>query len=195
VVPLESSAAPTVLYSSSAGFRSAPLDTATNIEIEEVFRLRKLLSGGLVVIGVAAIPVPMSPSTAPAPLRHEYRNDPRLTPLRQFFLRAECPAAEYAVDFLMVADEFALDWRLLPSLSFVESTGGKASPYNNLFGWDSGRAHFATPSVAIRWVGSQLATSTLYRSKSLDEILATYNPYQDYPQKVKSVMRRISTVQ
>jgi hypothetical protein len=157
--------------------------------------LRKLLSGGLVALGVASIPVSLSPQTAPSSLRQEYRSDPRLAPLRQFFTKAECPAAEYAVDFLIVADEFALDWRLLPSLSFIESTGGKASPYNNLFGWDSGRAHFPSPSAAIRSVGSYLATSALYRSKSLDEILATYNPDRDYPQRVKSVMRRIATVQ
>jgi hypothetical protein len=141
------------------------------------------------------MPVPLSPRTVTTPLKHEYRSDPRLGSLRQFFTRAECPAAEYAIDFLMVADEYALDWRLLPSLSFVESTGGKASPYNNLFGWDSGRAHFSSPGAAIRSVGSFLATSVLYRSKSLDEILATYNPNRDYSQKVKSVMRRIASVQ
>jgi len=157
--------------------------------------LRKLLSGGLVLFGVVSAPMPMSPRTVPTPLNQEYRADPRLVPLRQFFTRTECPAAEYAIDFLMVADEFALDWRLLPSLSFIESTGGKASPYNNLFGWDSGRAHFASPRAAIRIVGSYLATSTLYRSKSLDEILAIYNPNRDYPQRVKSVMRRIASVQ
>ncbi len=157
--------------------------------------MRKLLSGGLLVIGVASIPVPMSPRTAPTTLKQEYSSDPRLPRLTHFFVQAECPAAEYAVEFLMVADEFALDWRLLPSLSFVESTGGKASPYNNLFGWDSGRAHFSSPSAAIRSVGSFLANSTLYRSKNLDQILATYNPDRDYPQKVKSVMRRIATIQ
>jgi len=148
------------------------------------------------MLGVVSAPVPVSPrTTVSPPLKQEYRADPRLAPLRQFFTRTECPAAEYAVDFLIVADEFALDWRLLPSLSFVESTGGKASPHNNLFGWDSGRAHFSSPSAAIRSVGSQLGQSALYRSKSLDEILATYNPGRDYAQKVKSVMRRISTVQ
>ena len=157
--------------------------------------MRKLLSGGLVVFGVASIPMPMSPRTMPVPLKQEYRSDPRLTPLRQFFTRAECPAAEYAVDFLIVADEFALDWRLLPSLSFVESTGGKAGLNNNLFGWDSGRAHFPSPRAAIRSVGSHLAQDRVYRSKSLDEILARYNPSRDYAQKVKSVMRRIATVQ
>lgn len=156
--------------------------------------MRKLLSGGLVMLGVVSAPVPVSPRTVP-PLKHEYSTDRRLAPLRQFFTRADCPAAEYAVDFLIVADEFALDWRLLPSLSFVESTGGKASPHNNLFGWDSGRAHFPSPSAAIHSVGSYLAQSALYRSKSLDEILAIYNPRRDYARKVKSVMQRIAAVQ
>jgi hypothetical protein len=160
--------------------------------------LRKLLSGGLVVLGVASLPATMSPRSrpteAPIPLREQYRNDPRLYPLQHFFAVAECPAAKYAVDFLIVADEFALDWRLLPSLSFIESTGGKAVT-NNLFGWDSGRAHFGSPWEAIRTVGSHLAQDRVYRSKSVDEILAAYNPNRDYAQKVKSVMRQIGRVQ
>jgi hypothetical protein len=40
-----------------------------------------------------------------------------------------------------------------------------------------------------------LARSAPYRSKSLDEILAIYNPKREYGQKVKSVMRRIAAVQ
>jgi hypothetical protein len=115
--------------------------------------------------------------------------------LRHFFDRSACPAAEYALAFLEVADEYALDWRLLPSISYVETTGGKASPNNNLFGWDSGRARFANPEEAIRSVGSRLAHSALYRSKSLDEILVTFNPTGDYARKVKSVMQRIASVQ
>jgi hypothetical protein len=157
--------------------------------------LRKILSGGLVIFGVVYLPVPLAPRTLPEQPKHEYRTDARLIPLRQFFDRCQCPATEYAVDFLEVADEFALDWRLLPSLSFVESTGGKSSPHNNLFGWDSGRAHFDTPVAAIRFVGSTLAQAAQYRSKSLDQILATYNPVGQYALKVKSVMQRISTVQ
>lgn len=153
--------------------------------------MRKILSGGLVMFGVVSI-TPRPTQEAP---KHEIQHDRRLSPLRQFFTKWECPAAEYAVDFLAVADKYALDWRLLPSLSFVESTGGKASPFNNLFGWDSGRAHFESPQAAIRSVGSQLALSALYRFKSVDEILATYNPNEDYAQKVKSVMRQIASVQ
>jgi hypothetical protein len=146
-------------------------------------------------VGVVSIPAPVSPRIALQQPMHEYRTDPRFARLHHFFESAQCPAKDYAVDFLMAADEFALDWRLLPSLSFVESTCGKFSQNSNLFGWDEGRAHFATPSVAIRTVGSHLAHYAMYRSKSLDEILATYNPDADYALKVKSVMRRIGSVQ
>ena len=85
-----------------------------------------------------------------------------------------------------------LDWRLLPSLSYIESTGGKAARNNNFFGWDSGRAEFATPSAAIHEVGYRLAHSVLYRDKDLDALLSTYNPLPEYAQKVKSVMRQIA---
>jgi hypothetical protein len=147
------------------------------------------------MFGVVYLPVPLAPRTLPEQPKHEYRNDARLIPLRQFFDRCECPAAEYAVDFLEVADEFALDWRLLPSLSFVESTGGKAGPHNNMFGWNSGRARFDTPVAAIRFVGHHLAQAAQYRSKSLDQVLKTYNPVGHYAFKVKSVMQQISAVQ
>ena len=65
------------------------------------------------MFGVVYLPVPLAPRNLPEQPKHEYSSDARLIPLRQFFNRFECPAAEYAVDFLEVADEFALDWRLL----------------------------------------------------------------------------------
>jgi len=125
----------------------------------------------------------------PAP---EYRSDRRFLTLRDFFRKSDCPAEKYSAAFLEAADHYALDWRLLPSISFVESTGGKSARDNNLFGWDSGRAHFPTATAGIHAVGYRLAHSDLYRDKKLDGLLATYNPNAEYAQKVKSVMRRIS---
>jgi hypothetical protein len=84
---------------------------------------------------------------------------------------------------------------LLPSISFIESTGGKAARNNNMFGWDSGNAEFATLAEGINVVAYRLAHSELYRDKDLDGVLATYNPDVEYAQKVKSVMRRIAPVQ
>jgi len=154
--------------------------------------MRKLITSGMFVMGIVSLPVSMSLSQARSTPSSDYRNDPRLQTLRNFFSKAECPAAKYSEAFLEAADAYELDWRLLPSLSFVESTGGKAARNNNLFGWDSGRAHFPNPIAAIHAVGYKLANSILYKDKSLDRLLATYNPNLDYAQKVKSVMRRIS---
>ena len=95
------------------------------------------------------------------------------------------------VGFYM-ASEGKLDWRLLPSISLVESGGGRAAHNNNLFGWDGGRAIFASLRAGIHDVASHLGTSKLYRNKDVDGILRTYNPNADYPGVVKSVMRRIS---
>jgi len=94
--------------------------------------------------------------------------------------------------FVEAADAYDLDWRLLPSLSFIETTGGKAARNNNMFGWDSGRTKFTTAAAGIHAVGYNLANSDTYRGKKLESLLATYNPYPDYARKVKSVMRSIA---
>jgi hypothetical protein len=160
------------------------------------FRMKKLLTGGLVFFaGVVSMPLPVSPFHVPRHTPPEYRQDPRAETLKGFFAQCECPAVQYTGAFLEAADHYDLDWRLLPSLSFVESTGGKLARNNNMFGWDSGRAQFPTPTASIYAVADRLANSDLYRDKNLDEILATYNPDADYAGKVKSVMRRIAPVQ
>ena len=153
--------------------------------------MMKLITSGVFVAGMAAVPVALSPHRAPTPAP-EYRSDPRLETLRNFFHLADCPAERYAAAFLEAADRNELDWRLLPSLSFVESTGGKFSRDNNLFGWDSGHAHFPSAEEGIHAVGYRLSHSDLYKDKELDEILSTYNPNVEYGRRVKSVMRRIA---
>jgi len=155
--------------------------------------MRKLFSRNLVVFaGMVSLPLAVSPRIGQNTLAPDYRNDPRLQSLKQFFKKLDCPAWKYASTFLEAADDYALDWRLLPSLSYIESTGGKAAPNNNLFGWNSGRAQFSSPGAAIHMVGYHLSHSSLYRDKDLDEILTTYNPNAEYAAKVKSVMQRIA---
>ena len=155
--------------------------------------MRRLLSGGLVVFaGIVSLPERVSPQQTQKTPAPDYREDPRMESLRRFFQKGDCPAQAYSRAFLEAADVYALDWRLLPSISFVESTGGKAAPNNNMFGWDEGRAQFDSPTQGIHKVGYQLAHSDLYRHKSVDAILATYNPNVEYAAKVKWVMRRIA---
>jgi len=128
-------------------------------------------------------------SAAPPP---DYHNDPRFHALRKFFHQSLSPAEHLAAVFLEAADAYALDWRLLPSLSFVESGGGKAARNNNMFGWNSGRARFQSASAGIHTVGYHLSHEEAYRGKKLDTVLATYNPNADYGRTVKYVMRSIA---
>ncbi|MCL4795126.1 MAG: hypothetical protein KJZ84_21790 [Bryobacteraceae bacterium] len=114
--------------------------------------------------------------------------DPRLLRIKQYFLERDCPAHVYAEDFVAAADQNNLDWRLLPSLSMVESTGGKASRNNNMFGWDNGDTGFRTSREGIYRVASRLNRSHLYRNKNLDGVLRTYNPRPEYRVAVKMVM-------
>jgi len=156
--------------------------------------MKRLFASGMVMVaGMMSVPggTPSRPQAAqPAP---DYRDDPRFQSLARFFHQMECPAEQYTAEFLKAADANALDWRLLPSLSFLETTGGKSARNHNLFGWDSGRAHFPSPAAAIHAVGYQLRHSSPYKNKKLDKLLAVYNPAaEEYAQKVKSVMRRIS---
>jgi hypothetical protein len=136
---------------------------------------------------MVAVPVAVAPLTGP---ETDYKKDPRFAILRSFFSKSDCPARHYAEVFLAAADRYDLDWRLLPSISYVESTGGKAAKNNNLFGW--GTARFSTPTAGIHAVGYRLANSSLYKDKDLDGVLSTYNRNADYPERVKAIMRRIA---
>jgi len=120
--------------------------------------------------------------------------DPRTRILQTFFVRYQCPAAQFVDVFITAADENALDWRLLPSISIIESGGGKAAVNNNIFGWDGGRIVFKSIPHGIRTVAQVLSKSDLYRHKNTDDILRLYNPYPDYGFRVKAVMRSLGPV-
>ena len=154
----------------------------------------------MVFAGMVSVPAIVTsvdarlPAMPPLPVAG-YTADPRLALLERFFETSDAPAGAFSHVFLSEADQYDLDWRLLPSISFVETTGGKAARNNNLFGWDCGRAEFTSVSDGIRTVAYQLANSNRYKDKDLDEVLETYNPHQEYSRKVKSVMERIARVE
>jgi hypothetical protein len=158
--------------------------------------MRKLISSGLAIFaGIVSAPAPGSLHAERTPAPERRQSEARLERLKAFFGKLDCPAKDYSGDFIAAAERYELDWRLLPSISYLESTGGKAAKNNNLFGWNSGRTGFASAAAGIHEVGRRLSRSRLYRSKTLDQLLATYNPTGDYAQKVKYVMQQIAPAQ
>jgi hypothetical protein len=147
---------------------------------------KALLVGGL--LGLPAV-MGVSHEVPKANVDH----DPRLRRLQEFFGQRDCPLREAAADFLIAADRNDLDWRLLPSISIIESSGGKDYRKNNVFGWDSCREGFTSVREGIQFVAAQLANSKLYKDKNLDSKLSTYNPLPDYPRRVKAVMHALGS--
>jgi hypothetical protein len=114
--------------------------------------------------------------------------------LRSFFRESRSPVEGYAEAFVQEADAHHLDWRLLPSLAFVESGGGQKNRRNNIFGWDNGASHFSTAAEAIHHVAEALSEARPYKGKDLAGKLAAYNPTPGYLRLITSVMERISSV-
>lgn len=145
----------------------------------------------LLVGGLLGLPVMIGASHEIPRITMDH--DPRLQRLQEFFAQRDCPLADSAADFLLAADRNDLDWRLLPSISIIESSGGKDYRNNNIFGWDSCRESFTSVREGIHFVAAQLANSKRYKDKNLDHKLSTYNPVPDYPRRVKAVMHALGS--
>jgi hypothetical protein len=151
-----------------------------------------LPSGLLIFTGILGIAAAAA-STDQDVTKTRKKFDLREAILRRFFQEKHCPVASYAGVFVTEADTYGLDWRLLPSLSIVESGGGKHTPHNNnVFGWANGKMAFDSISEAIHHVATTLSLGKAYRGKDLDGKLRTYNPRVEYRAMVRSVMRQIS---
>lgn len=120
-------------------------------------------------------------------------SDPRVVRLQNFFAKLHCPVKDLAGDFVKAADENNLDWRLLPSISVVESGGGKACRNNNIFGWNQGTHAFSSIRSCIQEVADKLGNSPLYR-RHVDAAgkLRIYNRKDGYVASVVALMERIS---
>lgn len=145
---------------------------------------------------VSAKPVPVRASAMPAAKlttnMAAVRQDPRIARLHSFLRSLNCPVSALSEDFIHAADDNHIDWRLLPSISVIESSGGKAFRNNNIFGWDQGEGVFPTIRSGIHEVAFKLGKSSLYRNLDTERKLHYYNPNPEYPGNVIAVMNRIS---
>jgi hypothetical protein len=139
-----------------------------------------------VVLGVVACAAVASDSALPAP-----STDPRSERLEAFFKAYDCPAPLHVDDYLRAADSHALDYRILPAISLVESTCGSYERMNNRWGWDSAQIGFPSVPAGIDYIAEQLAENPHYKGKTIQEKLFTYNPYPQYVRQVERLMQQI----
>lgn len=148
---------------------------------------------GVALLFLLHAPTSATGQTKPQPSAVSKKDDPRLESLRKFFGERNCPIGENSSDFLAAADRHGLDWRLLPSIAFLESSGGKHLKNRNPLGWASGKVKFQSLQASIHHVAERLANSPIYAGKDLRTKLKIYNPARmDYYDRVTEVMNQMS---
>ena len=100
--------------------------------------------------------------SATRPVRLAPLPDPRVAKLEKFLKRVNSPLAPKAQVFIAKADQYELpDWKMLPAITGVESTFGKAIPSNsyNAYGWANGNYYFKNWDESIDTVSKTLKTN------------------------------------
>jgi hypothetical protein len=123
--------------------------------------------------------VPQFAEIAPEDIK---AHDARVEMVRQFFARYKSPLEPYAKDVVASADEFGLDFRLIPAIAMQESTLCKKIPIGSHNCWGFGIyggkvTRFDSYPEAIHTVTKTLALK--YKKDGLhtpEEIMQRYTP-------------------
>ena len=118
-----------------------------------------------------------------------------------YFSSRNLPLAGHGLKMVEVAEEYGLDWRIIPAIAMRESTAGKfacKNVPNNPFGWGSCEIGFDSIDQAIETIGHNLSgknpVTAEYYSGDLESILDNYNGLVvlEYAEQVMSIMDAIS---
>ena len=125
----------------------------------------------------------------------------RADAINKFFKDRSMPLHGTGMTFVLVAEKYGLDWRLLPAIGIRESSGGKAACGYNPFGWGSCKlSNFSSYEQAIEALGKNLGggnpkTARYYAGNTTREKLHYYNGtvLPSYPDEVLAIMKKIET--
>ncbi len=127
--------------------------------------------------------------------RNTERFKKRVAAVKSFFNKYNAPLAANAEDFVRAADLYGIDYRLLPAISMVESTGGKKlfRAYNP-FGW--GRSGYSSFKEAIYDVARGMARYYKAGLTRPESIAYKYNPVtpEAWGRKVRSLMNKMPAI-
>ena len=124
--------------------------------------------------------------------------DYRVENLRKFLEKYNSPLAVYADEFVIYADINALDYRLVPSITGVESTFGKHIPFEsfNAYGWANGEYTFISWEDSIAHVSKTLKTNYIDKgAPTIAKIAKRYAPPSTtWGKNVKFFVAKIDTL-
>ena len=121
-----------------------------------------------------------------------------------YYKARNMPLYGYGRKMVEEAEKNDLDWRLIPAISVIETTGGRhlcknPKAGNNPFGWGSCKIGFksfdeAIEKIALNLGGNNPKTAHHYDGKTILEIINKYNPpsiVPDYSKKIFKVMNTL----
>jgi hypothetical protein len=116
----------------------------------------------------------------------------KVAAVKKFLNSYGAPLAANAEDFVRAAEMYGIDYRLLPAISMIESTGGKHlfRPYNP-FGW--GRWGYPSFTVAIYDVARGMSNYYAGGLREPEKIAYRYNPVtpKDWGRKARAFMNQM----
>ncbi len=161
------------------------------------------------VVEIEQVTIPSEPDVFPAqkeslpqePAQFEQvPEDKRVTILKTFFGRYNSPLTDYAQAIVDTADNYGLDWRLLPAIAMQESSLCKKTPKDSFNCWGFGIyggkvTRFSDYGEAINVITKAMARD--YHALGLkdpSEIVSKYTPENtnDWSGNVSYIMGRIA---
>jgi hypothetical protein len=116
----------------------------------------------------------------------------KVAAVRAFLKRYNAPLAANAEDFVRAAEMYGIDYRLLPSISMIESSGGKVlfRKYNP-FGW--GKWGYPSFTAAIYDVARGMSNYYAGGLREPERIAYRYNPVtpESWGRKARTFMNQM----
>lgn len=121
-------------------------------------------------------------------------SDLRAKALESVFEKYNSPLKGYASSYVSLADQYGIDWKLLPAIAGLESSFGKAQlagSYNS-YGWGGGRIYFNSVEDGIDTVLNGLKTRYISRGATTVESIAyIYSESATWAPRVRKFMNEI----
>lgn len=121
-----------------------------------------------------------------------------------YYKARNMPLYGYGRKMVEEAEKNDLDWRLIPAISVIETTGGRhlcknPKAGNNPFGWGSCKIGFksfdeAIEKIALNLGGNNPKTAHHYDGKTTLEIINKYNPSSIVPDYSKKIFKVMNTL-
>jgi len=164
--------------------------------------MKKLLLVAIILVATFLINQPtfakastVKEAASSAEIVDKKNQDIRTKKLRNFLRFYNSPLAEYAEIMVKTADKYSLNWRLIPAISGVESTFGKAIPAGsfNAYGWANGAYYFNSWEESIEIVTKSLRENYMNRgADTVEKIAPIYAPpSKTWAWKVRYFMEKI----